>query len=114
MDIKSVTRFFQTKPIPPTLCNACDYVLQFNFKIANIAGSVNTAADFLSRLELKVTKKIHFKIREVVQTTSIEVTTSSSDVAVEEKLFFLKADRKGETEEQTLQRKKQSRKDATD
>ena len=35
---KSVTRFFQTKAIPPTLWNACDYVLQFNFKIAHIAG----------------------------------------------------------------------------
>ena len=32
MDNKSVTRFFQTKAIPPSLWNACDYVLQFNFK----------------------------------------------------------------------------------
>ena len=63
-DNKSVTRFFQTKTIPPPLWNACDYVLQFKFKIAHIAGSVNTAADFLSRLELKVTEKIHLKIRE--------------------------------------------------
>ena len=47
-DNKSVTRFFQTKAITPSLWNACDYVLQFNFKIAHIAGSVNTAADFLS------------------------------------------------------------------
>ena len=37
-DNKSVTRFFQTKAIPPSLWNACDYVLQFNFKIAHIAG----------------------------------------------------------------------------
>ena len=51
-DNKSVTRFFQTKAIPPVFWNACDYVLQFNFNIAHIAGSVNTAADFLSRLEL--------------------------------------------------------------
>ena len=29
---KSVTRFSQTKAIPPALWNACDYVLQFNFK----------------------------------------------------------------------------------
>ena len=46
-DNKSVTRFFQTKAIPTSWWNACDYVLQFNFKIAHIAGSVNTAADFL-------------------------------------------------------------------
>ena len=50
-DNKSVTRFFQTKAIPAALWNACEYVLQFNFKIAHIAGSVNTAADFLSRLQ---------------------------------------------------------------
>ena len=63
-DNKSVTRFFQTKAIPPALWNACDYVLQFNFKLAHIAGSVNNAADFLSRLEHKVTEKIRLKIRE--------------------------------------------------
>ena len=68
-DNKSVTRFFQTKAIPPALWNACDYVLQFNFKIAHIAGSVNTAADFLSWLELKATEKICLKIREGIQTT---------------------------------------------
>ena len=113
-DNKSVTRFFQTKAIPPSLWNACDYVLQFNFKIAHIAGSVNTAADFLSRLELKVKEKIHLKIREDVQTTPIEVSTSSSDVADEEQFFFTKPDTQDETEEQTLQRKKQSQKKAAE
>ena len=49
-DNKSVTRFSRTKAIPPALWNAGDYVLQFSFKIAHIAGSVSTAADFLSRL----------------------------------------------------------------
>ena len=91
-DTKSVTRFFQTKTIPPSLWNANDYVLQFNFKIAHFAGSVNTAAIFFSRLELKVTEKIQLKIRDDVQTTPIEVTTSSSDVADEEQFFFAQAD----------------------
>ena len=113
-DNKSVTRFFQTKAIPPSLWNACDYVLQFNFKIAHNAGSVNTAADFLSRLELKVTEKIHLKIREDVQTTPIEVSTSSSDVADEEQFFFTQPDTQDETEEQTLQRKEQSQKKAVE
>ena len=76
-DNKSVTRFFKTKAIPPSLWNACDYVLQFSFKIAHIAGSVNTAADFLSRLEMKVTEKIHLKSREDLPTTPLEVTISS-------------------------------------
>ena len=113
-DNKSVTRFFQTKAIPPSLWNACDYVLQFNFEIARIAGSVNKAADFLSRFELKVTEKIHLKIREDVQTTPIEVSTSSSDVADEEQFFFTQTDDQDETEEQTLQRKEQSQKKAAE
>ena len=91
-DNKSVTRFFETKAIPPAIWNACDYVLQFNFRIAHLAGSVNTAADFLSRLELKVTEKIRLKIMEDIPITPIEVTTSSSDVADEEQIFFTHAD----------------------
>ena len=105
-DNKSVTHFFQTKAIPPTLWNACDYVLQFNFKIAHIAGSVNTAADFLSRLEIKVTEKIRLKIREDVNTTPIEVTTSSSDVVDEEQFFFTHADDSNKSREQILSTKR--------
>ena len=101
-DNKSVTRFFQTKAIPPALWNACDYVLQFISKIAHIAGLFNTTADFLSRLELKVTEKIRLKIREDIQTTPIEVTTASSDVAHEEQFFFTHADNSNESEEQPL------------
>ena len=113
-DNKSFTRFFQTKAIPPSLWNACDYVLQFNFKIAHVAGSVNTAVDFLSRWELKVTEKIHLEIREDVQTTPIEVSTSSSDVADEEEFFFTQTERQDEIEEQILQRKQQSQKKTAD
>ena len=89
-------------------------MLQFNFKIAHIAGSVNTAADFLSRLELKVTERIRLKIKEDVQTTPIEVTTSSSDVADEEQFFFTQPDDQDETGEQILQRKEQSREKAAE
>ena len=109
-DNKSVTRFFQTKSFPPSFWNACDYVLQFNFTLAHITGSVNTAADFFSRLELKVTEKFYLKILEDVQATLIEVTTSSSDVAVEEQFFFTQADSQDETEEQIPQRKTRSQK----
>ena len=111
-DKKSVTHFFQTKAIPPALWNSCEYVLQFNFKIAHIAGSVNTAAEFPSRLELKVTEKIRLKIREDIHTTLIEVTTSSSDVTDEEQIFFTHADDGKESEEQSHERKEQSRQNA--
>ena len=83
-------------------------MLQFNFKVTHIAGSVNTAADFLFRLELKVTEKIRLKIREDIQTAPIEVTISSSDVADEEQFFFTQANKNDESEEQTLERKEQS------
>ena len=76
-DNKSVKRLFQTKLIPPALWNECEYVLHFNFKTTHIFGSVNTAADFLTRLELKITENLRLKIREDIQTTPIEVTTSS-------------------------------------
>ena len=80
-------------------------MLQINFKIAHIVGSVNTAAGFLSGLKPKVTEKIRLKIREDIHTTPIEVTTSSSDVADGEKLLFTHADDGIESEEQTLERK---------
>ena len=89
-DNKSVTGFFQMTAIPPALWNACDYVLQFNFQIALIAGSFKTAAYFPSRPELKATESIRLRIRKVIQTTPIEVTTSSSDVADQEQFFSRK------------------------
>ena len=72
-DSKSVTRFFQTKMIPPPLRNACDFVLQFNFTIAHNPGKMNTAADFLSRLEMDPIEKIILKIREDIPTKPIEL-----------------------------------------
>ena len=87
-DNKSVTQILQTKAIPPALWKACDYQLQFNFKIAHIAVSINTAVDLLFRLGLKVTEKICLTIREDIQTTPIELTTSSLDIADEEQCIL--------------------------
>ena len=89
-------------------------MLQFNLKIAHIAGSVNTAAGFLSRLQVKVTEKFHLKIREDVQTTPIELTTSSSDVADAKQFFFAQTDDGDETEEQIVHRNEQFLKKATE
>ena len=65
-------------------------------------------------MDLKVTERIRLKIREDVQTTPIEVTTSSSDVADEEQFFFTQTDDQVKTEEQTLKRKQQSREKAAE
>ena len=92
--------------------NACDHVLQFNFEIAHLAGSINTAADFLSRMELKVTEKIRLKIREDIQTTPIEVITSSTDVADEEQIFSTQADKNNESQDHNLEWEDQSRRNA--
>ena len=75
-DNKSVTRFFQTKIIPPSLWNACDYVIQFNFTIAHIPGINNTAADYLSRLEISPKEKLILRIREDIPTTPIELMSN--------------------------------------
>ena len=104
-DNKTVARFSKRRQF----CQHCGMLvimLQFYFKKAHIAGSVNTAIEFLSRLELEVTEKIRLKIREDIQTTPIEVTTSSSDVADEEHFSFTQADNNDESEKQTLERKK--------
>ena len=88
-DNRSVTRFFQTKTTPPALWDVCDYLLQFKFWIMHVAGSQNTATDFLSRLELTPKEKVQLKLRDDILTSPIEVNLQSSDVADEEQLFFL-------------------------
>ena len=87
-DNKSVTRFFQTKIIPPPLWNACDFVIQFNFIIAHIPGKNNTAADYLSLMEMEPNEKLVVKIREDVETQPIEVNVQSAGLSEEEHDFF--------------------------
>ena len=112
-DNRSVTRFFQTKAISPTLWNACDYVLQFNFHIMHVAGAQNTAADFLSRIDLNPKERVELKIREDITVRPIQVNLQSTDVADEEQLFFL-PDETIETEEEILLQKEQARQNARD
>ena len=103
-DNQSVTRFFKTKLIPPPLWNACDFVLQFKFTIAHIAGKTNTAADFLSRLEYLPKEKIQLKIRDDVKITPLEVNIQNSGTTDEEQIFYEPDE--NITEEQLWERKK--------
>ena len=91
-DNKAVTRFFQTKIVPPALWNACDYVIQFNFVIAHIPGAQKTAADYFSRLEADPKDKLVMKIREDVQTVPIEINVLSAGVSQEEQIFYTNDD----------------------
>ena len=107
-DNKAVTRFFQTKIVPPALWNACDYVIQFSFVIAHIPGAQNTAVDYLSRLEADPKDKLVMKIREDVQTVPIEINVQYAGVSQEEQIFYTNDD--DETEEQYWARKEAIRK----
>ena len=108
-DSKSVTRFFQTKLIPAPLWNACDFVLQFNFTIAHIPGKMNTAADFLSRLEADLNEKVILKIREDIPTKPFEVNIESTGIAQEEPVSFDPTDQQKTTEKELLKRKDEVR-----
>ena len=109
-DSKSVTRFSQTKMILPPLWNACDFVLQFNFTIAHIPRKTNTAADFLSRLEMDPNEKLILKNREDIPTQPIEVNIESTSIAQEEAVFFDPTDQQKTTEKDLWKRKDEARK----
>ena len=108
-DSKSVTRFFQTKMIPPPLSNACDFVLHFIFIIAHIPGKMNTAADFLSRLKMDPNEKIILKIREDIPTKPIEVKIESTCIGQEEQVFHDPTDQQETTEKELWTRKEEAR-----
>ena len=106
-DNKSVTRFFKTKANPPELsgmhvnicCNLTSKSTQCWFsqhcsRKPHQTGTQNHGEDTR-------------KIREDIQTTPIEMTTSSSDVALEGQFFFTQADKSDKSEEQTLEQKEQ-------
>ena len=79
----------------------------------HVAGSQNTAADFLSRLELTPKERIQLKLRDDIITAPIEVNLQSTDVADEEQLFFL-PDEEEESEQEIFARKALSKQRAID
>ena len=104
-DNRSLTRFFPAKLIPPALWNACDYVLQYNFVIAHVASSMNTAADFLSKTEVDPTEKLEMTIRNDIRTKAVEVNIQSSGIVEKEQIFSLPGD---ENDENQLWEEKQN------
>ena len=73
-------------------------MIHYYFIIAHIPGKNNTAADYLSRLELDPNEKLILKIREDVENRPIEVKVQSAGVSEEEQVFF--TEEGDETEEQ--------------
>ena len=111
-DNKLVRRFFQTKAMAPALWNVMWLRITIYFQ-NSLHRRFNKHCGWLClQLELEVTEKIRLKIGEDIQKTPIEVTTSSSDVADEQQFFLTQGDKEDESEEQTLERKEQSRQNA--
>ena len=86
------------KPIFPnendssSTLESCDFVLQYNFVIAHVAGWMNTAADFSSRTEVDPTEKLEMTIRNDIHTKAIEVNIQSPGITEEEQIYTLPDD----------------------
>ena len=72
-DNKALSRFFQSKRIPPKLWNHCDQALQFDFVLAHVPGVENPAADYLSRLDINPEDRIHLKLNDQIPVHYIEI-----------------------------------------
>ena len=72
-DNKALTRFFQSKRIPPKLWNHCDQAHQFDFVLAHVPGVENPAADYLSRLDVNPEDRIHLKMNDQIPVHHIEI-----------------------------------------
>ena len=103
LDNRSVTRFFQTKIIPPPLWNACDYVPQYNYSTR--CRSYKRSCQFPYRAEVKPTEKFEMNVRIDVTTKAIEVNIQqSTGVAEEEPLYILPEETPTEQEKGTLRK----------
>ena len=83
-DNLSLTQFFQSKSIHPSLWNCLDRVLSFNILLAHIPGKANAAADFLSRMQTDPSLSLQIKLTDRVPVKEIEIETAakSPDVSL--------------------------------
>ena len=75
--------------IHPALWNACDFVLQYNFVIAHVPGAMNSAADYLSRAEIKATEKLEMTIRNDISIQTVDVHIQSKGITEEETVYVV-------------------------
>ena len=76
-DNRAVTRFFQTKIIPPTLWNALDHVVSFDIILGDIPGKANLAADYLSRIHINPKEKLTFRINSRIPISEVQIDTTA-------------------------------------
>ena len=70
---------------------------------------MNTAADFLSRLEMDPNGKIILRIREDIPTKPIDVNIEPTGIAQEKPVFVDTTDQEQTTEKQLWKRKEEAR-----
>ena len=87
-DNKSLTQFFQSKVIPPSLWNCLDRILAFNIVIAHIPGRANYAADFLSRMENDKSATVSLKLTDRIPVKEIEIDTEAQNPDAELNVLF--------------------------
>ena len=80
----SLTHFFQSKTIPPSIWNFLDRVLSFNIVIAHIPGRANYAAGFLSRVQTEKSASLTLKHVNKIPAKEIQVESEakSPDVMI--------------------------------
>ena len=82
IDIRSLTQFFQSKSIHPSLWNCLDRVLSFNILLKHIPGKANSAADFLSRMQTDPDLTLQIKLTDHVPVREIETGAKAPNVSL--------------------------------
>ena len=76
-DNRSLTQFFQSKSIPPSVWNFLDRVLAFNIVIAHIPGKANHAADFLSRMQTDPNASLSLRLTDKIPVREIHIDSTA-------------------------------------
>ena len=88
-DNRSLTSFFETKEIHPSLWNFLDRVLAYNITLAHVPGHANAASDFLSRMETEPGATLQLGITDSLPVREIKVSmaTRTPDILINELQF---------------------------
>ena len=81
---KSLTRFSQAKTIPSGLWTCVGNISNFNFVLGHIPGKANTAADYLSRIQIHPLTKLELRInlRLATRDVSLRMKTQVPDNSI--------------------------------
>ena len=87
-DNKSLTSFFLSKSLHPSLWNFMDRVIAYNKVLAHIPGKANAAADFLSRMQTDPNGSLKLQLADSIPMKQIEIemkakTPDASMLAIE-------------------------------